>query len=117
MVGCTRRPRDHSREAHLMTPADPVPVILPPRYYRSFAAYRIPFQPVDALDYAATEGLVTFYTAYSDLSGRILQFDKMLLVRAEEPAQVVQLAAPATPGTTLYFRAQPTATGGQVADE
>jgi hypothetical protein len=59
-------------------------------YFRSFASYRIPFEPEDELSFAETEGLNSYYVARFDLNGRLVEFDKILLQKLESRATDVR---------------------------
>ena len=77
-----------------------------PGYFRSFASYEIPFRPDEPIDFVDTEGLRSFYAAYRDAAGRLIRFDKVRLVRAENAPRPFALAAGEPPGATLYFKAR-----------
>jgi hypothetical protein len=75
-----------------------------PRYYRSFASYKIPFEPDEPVEFADTAGLRSYYVAYHDAAGRVVRFEKVSLVRAEKEPREFALPAPEEPDATLYFR-------------
>src|SRR4051794_34619249 len=81
----------------------PVAPVQGPQYYRSFAGYEIPFRPDEPVKFADTVGLRSFYTAYHDAAGRVIQFDKIQLVRAAKEPRQFPLAAARTPGAPIYF--------------
>ncbi len=74
-----------------------------PRYSRSFASYEVPFRPDEPIDFADTEGLKSFYASYHDQAGRVVRFDKVQLVRADNAAQEFELPIAAPPGAAVYF--------------
>jgi hypothetical protein len=76
-----------------------------PRYFRSFASYKIPLRPDGPIEFAGTEGLKSFYIAYYDSAERLIQFDKIWVVRAEKEPREIPLAESAEPGETIYFEA------------
>ena len=75
-----------------------------PRYDRSFASYEIPFRPDDPAEFVDTAGLASFYVASHDPAGRVIQFDKLRLVRVGNPTRTLELTAPDKPGASVYFK-------------
>lgn len=73
-------------------------------YYRSFLSYRVPFVPEDKIDYSETEGLRSFYIAYHNPKGLVVEFVKILLTRLEQTVTNVPEEAP---NTALFFAVGP----------
>ncbi len=84
-----------------------------PRYYRSFAAYEIPFRPVEEVTFAGTERLRSYCHAYHDQAGRVVRFDKILLVWAEKEPRLVALSTAEEPGTPVYLAVIPDPSGAE----
>ena len=78
----------HSRTTEATMTTNEPSVLRPsaPSYFRSFVSYEIPFRPDEPVHFADTEGLRSFYAAWRDPAGRVIRFDKVRLVRAENAA-------------------------------
>lgn len=85
------------------------------QYFRSWASYRIPYQPTDPVAYADAEEAVALYAGAYDELGRLTRFTKYL--RSAVPlAGVATLDAPAV-GTRAYNRAERRPDGTLMAGE
>jgi hypothetical protein len=97
----------------------PIVPLAEPCYYRSFAAYEIPFRPVEPVTFAETEQLRAFCLAYHGQAGRVVRFDKILLVWAEKEPRLLALPTHKEPGSAICFAVNPDPSGGEpkVGDE
>lgn len=82
------------------------------RYFRSWGRHLPPREPVDAIDYAATERAASFYIGHFD-GPRLRRFEKVLPELT--PIHKVTLARPREPGAWVYLR--PDARGEIAYDE
>jgi hypothetical protein len=82
------------------------------QYYKTWASYKIPMQPVDPITYEQTEPLSSYYLGYFDNRQRLAKFVKYLVER--KPAGVQELPRTETPHTVIYFEAIPGEKSSQV---
>ncbi len=71
------------------------------QYYKSWASYRIPMQPVEPIDYKATEALNSFYLAYHLEDGKVAIFVKYIIEKTDIGQR--KLFRKGTPMSKVYF--------------
>jgi hypothetical protein len=86
-----------------MTADTPATAPIRPRYYRWFASYEIPFRPTEEVEFADTEGLWGYCSAYKDRTGRVIRFDKWNVFYGEQNPREVKLPKAQPPETAVYF--------------